>query len=185
MKLSKDVLVRGVYAILALVSIADIAMFAYVTVIRHSSEMSAWLFRHSIDTKGNFPPSGYSAAGNVVSLSSRSDAGWVVRYATPRCEHCRADEARWSSLKSQLINRGYRIYEIPPTATESYYADAPELAGETQISFVDVGWMKRLRFMSTPTTLLFNAKGDVTWTHVGEMSQEDQQSALQAVWLRR
>jgi hypothetical protein len=160
--------------------VADVALFSYVAVARGSSRLSASLFRDPPDAGSGFPPSGYSAAGNKVAPPAASENGWAIRYASPHCEHCRADEARWSGLKTQLIKKGYHIYEIPPTSADSYPANAPELAGETQISFVDVGWMKRYRPMSTPTILLFNGHGRVIWTHVGEMNQDDDKSALQA-----
>jgi thioredoxin-related protein len=86
-------------------------------------------------------------------------------------------------LKSQLVKKGYRIYRIPPTWDESYSNSAPEVASETQISYVDVSWMKWYRLTSTPTTLLFDGHGKLIWSHIGTMDKDDQKSAMQAGFL--
>lgn len=185
MKPSKEWFVRGTYILLAIVAVTDVALFASVTAARYSIRVSKVFSRSSLAEGAGLSPGGYSASGNKVSVSTAREKGWAVRYASSKCEYCRADEARWSNLKLQLLNKGYRIVEIPPDLSESFSDGAPELTGETQIPFVDVDWMKRYRLTMTPTTLLFNGHGKVIWTQDGVMSEADQKSAAQAAFWNR
>lgn len=185
MIISKRGVSQTIFLLLVIIMASDIALLVYVWNGTQPSKLSEWLFRDPADTTSNCPPSGYSATGERVATPARAKHGWVIRYATPRCEHCRSDEVRWSSLKAHLIKYGYQIYAIPPSATESYPANAPELADEAQISFVEPEWMKRYLFLATPTTVLFNSHGKVIWSHVGEMNQAELKSALQAAVVNR
>jgi hypothetical protein len=180
MSFLKKSFVPVIYALLTVIAATDVVLFAYVNVARYSGMVSEAFFRDPSDMRANVPPSGYSAAGEKAPLPSLSESGWAVRYATPQCGYCRSDEAQWSMLKSKLIKKGYRIYEVPPDSVASYFDSAPELANETQISYVEVGWMKRYRFTATPTTLLFDGRGKLIWSHMGIMNKDDQKSALRA-----
>jgi hypothetical protein len=163
-----------------MITVSDVALFTYVTIARHSNRILEVPLRRPSTESNNVPLHGYSSTGKEVSVPSVSERGWVVRYTTPRCEYCRADEGQWSILKSLLIKKGFQIYEIPPDSINSYSAGAPEMANETQISFVDVGWIKRYRFVGTPTTLLFDGDGKMIWSHMGTMDKNDRKSAIKA-----
>jgi len=173
------------FVLLAVVTITDIALFAYVSSATHFNRKSELVFGNNSDGGTTDPPSGYSADGKRISTLGLAARGWVVRYASPLCKFCRADEAQWSKLKSQLIARGYQIYELPPSLRGAYSNSAPELAGETQIVFVDVGWIRNRRFAGTPITSLFDAHGRVIWTHIGGLEADDQRGALRVDMLNR
>jgi hypothetical protein len=176
---------RITFVLLAIVTIADITLLAYVKAAIHSERKSGAVFRDNLGGSPTYPPGGYSAAGERISPSGPAGRGWVVRYASPSCEFCRADEAQWSILKSQLIAKGYQIYALSPSLHDAYSDRATELAGETQIPFVDVDWIKNARFRGTPITLLLDARGRVIWTHTGTLEIDDQKAATRADLLNR
>jgi hypothetical protein len=169
------------YVLLAVVATADVLMFAFVIFTKHAIRTPDGIFRDAQARKGGSPPRGFSTSG--VPFSKRVDHGngWVVHYASPTCVHCRTDEPRWSRLKMQLAAKGYEISQVPPAPSQAYAENAPELASETQISFVNVDWMKRFRLTATPTTLLFDRAGTLIWSQKGEMSEGDEKSAMYAV----
>ena len=173
--------VRLIYPLLAMLTVADAALFVYVTVTRHSLALSPAVFlRNPADSLPSAPPRGYSAQGIEAASPSPAGQGWAVRYTTPACPASHADEKQWGSLKAQLLSRGYRIYTIPPNT--DLPAHARPSTDETQLMFVDVGWMRRYRLPGTPTLLLFNGRGQLIWTHAGTISHDDAKSALSAVF---
>ncbi len=170
------------YAILALLICVDIGLSGYIFLENHNrTVMLADYFRNGLEAKSTNQPVGYSSTGMRLNVVPGTGKGWVVRYASTKCEFCRADEAQWSALKSLVINAGYHIYYISPDGMNSYMDRPAEQPTETQISFVDIDWMKRYRLTGTPTTLLFNNCGNLIWAHTGTMSAVDQQDVSRAL----
>ena len=170
-----------IYMVLAAIVVADVFLLAYAIVARHSANMSQLYFRNPLQARASAPFDGYSAAGAKITFDSAPTRGWAVRYASQACPHCRADEQQWNELKSQLLEKGYRIYVIPPSAQDAYPNDASSISGATQLPYVNVEWIKQYRLTGTPTTLLFSGSGKMFWSHLGEISKSDRVSALIAV----
>ena len=175
----------GLYIAVGVMSVVNVSLYLYLTILRHSVEASQLFLCDPTHEKPEAPNDGYSATGERVVFPSGSVRGVAIRYAWPGCPYCRADEQRWNTLKSQLVAKGYRIYVIPPAADDAYPIGSPEIADSTQITYVNVGWIKKYRLSATPTTLLLNCRTKIIWTHAGAMTEADQKSALQAVdWNR-
>lgn len=172
---------NGLYALLAVVTIADVTMYSYLKVLTHQSATDSTPFVRNISgAAASLRPHGYSDAGVEVPAASSSDKGWAVRYTSLGCKFSRADEPMWRVLKSALVSGGYHIYDVAPYPLKRLPAPAGD-QHESQIAFIDVGWMKQYRLTGTPTTLIFNSHGRIIWTHSGTMDTEDQKSALQTI----
>jgi len=175
---------HALYLSLAIVAGVDVALFVYVTVARHLIPSTGAFIRGETISEVGSPPSGYSDEGEKIP-APKAGHGWAVRYTTPECEFSRADRTPWSSLEGQLVARGYWIYEIAPRTGNLKVLRTSKETGKTHIAFVDVGWMKRYRLTATPTTVIFNERGKIVWTHVGTMGQDDQKSAVRALFWNR
>ncbi len=171
-----------IHLLLASAMITDAALLGYMSLVQRSDTTSPYKYlRNASDTSLAIRPSGYSASGAMAEPVVPSPSqGWVIRYSTPGCEFSRADQKRWTNLKHALVSRGFRIYEIPPYASDLDRRSVEQ--DETQIAFVDVDWMKRYRLTGTPTTIVFDKRGHVIWAHVGTMNEDDQKSALWALF---
>jgi hypothetical protein len=181
MNLSMKVVVANtVYTLLVGVTVADVSLFSYMTALTHRNATDSTPFVRDVpDSAAGIRPRGYSDAGIEVAASSMSDKGWAVRYTSPGCKFCRADEPKWSALKSELVASGYQVYDLLPSSSKRPTVGHND---EMPIAFIDVGWMKQYRLTGTPTTLIFNRHGKIIWAHAGTMSDEDQKSALRTLF---
>ena len=185
MKALMKMISATIIALLAIVAIADVVIYGYVISLRQSLRDPRVFYRGTAGTVANARPEGYALSSGRIELSSNSQTGWAVRYASRFCKFCQKDEPKWQSLKSRLASNKYSIFTIPVTAGESYSEDANALSGTVQISYVDVGWIKQYRLSATPTTLIFNKNGQIIWTHAGTMTDDDEKSALHAIDVNR
>ena len=182
----KAVVANAVYVLLAGVTVADVTLFSWLTVLAHRAATDPAPFvREKTDWAASIRPHGFSAAGTEVSVSSSSDKGWAVRYATAGCRFCRADQPKWSALKTELVARGFHIYDIPPYLLNLPSGESAGQKDETAIAFIDIGWMKQYRLTGTPTTLIFDRHGKIIWAHAGTMDEQDQKSALLTISLNK
>jgi hypothetical protein len=184
-KVLMNVFSATIVTLLAVVAIADVVIYGYVISLRQSVGDSRFFYRGISDTATNARPGGYNLSNVRLTVNSNAQTGWAVRYASRFCKFCQKDEPKWQSLKSHLASNSYLIFTIPVTAAESYPEHASALSGTSQISYVDVEWIKRYRLSATPTTLIFNRSGKIIWTHAGTMTDDDEKSAIHAIDVNR
>ena len=178
MKLSRLIRYQGIYILLIALAITDVGFLIYVTHLRRSVETSGMYLHNQDHSEPNMPPEGYSADGMVVNSSTGMTKGWIVRYASQACKVCATDRVQWRNLRSALLEKGYRVYVILPTAGDAYPNGSSDIENSTQILYPSIEWIKRYRLTATPTTLLFNSRGEMIWSHLGKISQEDQKAAV-------
>lgn len=185
MKALMRILSAAVIVSLAVIAMTDVVIVGYIALVRRSFHDSKYFYRETANRAVNSRPAGYTFSGERVTADSGVETGWAIRYAAQFCRYCREDEAKWQSVKRTLASRRYSIVTIPVTAGDSYPEGANALSGSVQISYVDVEWIKQYRLSATPTTLIFNKSGQMIWRHAGVMSDDDEESALQAIGSNR
>ena len=175
------VLKNTLYSVLGLLTAFDCLLLVYMFFVSHHvGAVPSVYFREPDRPLPTVGLAGYTSTGVRLLPHARAGKGWAVRYGSSKCEFCRVDEAGWKNLKSQLVAKGYHIYDVFPDAQDIYAGVPIEQPSETQLSFVNVAWMKQYRLTGTPTTLLFDGHGSLIWAHAGVMSEDDQRLGLQA-----
>jgi hypothetical protein len=168
------------FAILSLAILTDAALYLYMSKMSAQMSQSSALFRFDGKPGPMLPPDGYSSKGARVVLPA-SAAGWVVRYTSKRCEHCKEDEPTWNQLATALGSLGYGVLVVVPSAKDEYPEREIVPAGAQQASYVNVDWIKRLRLTMTPTVMIFNPSQGLIWEQQGTLAVKDISSALAAV----
>ena len=120
-----------------------------------------------------FYPVGFDVNGSQLALGDRGADGVMLRYASPSCPYCQADEPRWRELLSFAKKSHVVVVALSPTATEVYdniYLTSHHLR---QISFVSASGLGSIHLIATPTTLLFASDGSLLWAHQGTLTSYD------------
>lgn len=179
MKFTKPLAKKLILPAIGMMTMVDGILYIY-TVTHRSVPPSLILRQAEITT--DFPmPGGYDSEGKRIEPHFNHGSGWVIRYASSECPYSRRDEELWNPLSAEFKKKGFRVLIVLPTFKDRYAKDAPEIDGDLQLAYVDPEWVGRYRLSVTPTLLVFDSVGRLTWFHQGMLSSVDVGEALGSV----
>jgi len=129
-----------------------------------------------------------NATLNVEGSPSPSGRSTLIRFESPTCVYCGADQRAWEKLKSAAAEAGLRIVLIDP---EGYgiLESATALSGVSVIRYVRMDEVsKTFSLTGLPTTVIADRSHTLRWVHVGEIMNSDVADArivLRRVAMRR